>query len=122
MPNRSLPNRSLPNRSLPNRSLPNRSSPNRARRWVIEAIDHAWGEFPLPIAGIDSDNGSEFINHHFLHDCETRKITLRLGLRNQIRALDDAFAHYPCPATTSSSGGIDVRRHDSRRDPRDVSA
>ncbi|MFZ1912578.1 MAG: hypothetical protein WAU30_09490 [Propionicimonas sp.] len=73
------------NRSLPNRSLPNRSSPNRARRWVIEAIDHAWGEFPLPIAGIDSDNGSEFINHHFLHDCETRKITLRLGLHNQIR-------------------------------------
>ena len=69
---------------------------------MIEAIDHAWGEFPLPIAGIDSDNGSEFINHHFLHDCETRKITLRLGLHNQIRALDDALAHYSLPSNDQS--------------------
>lgn len=57
----------------------NRSVPNRARRWVIEAIDHAAGMFPFPIVGIDSDNGSEFINHHFLHYCETRKITITRG-------------------------------------------
>jgi len=57
----------------------NRSVPNRARRWVIEAIDHAAGMFPFPIVGIDSDNGSEFINHHFLHYCETRKITFTRG-------------------------------------------
>ena len=57
----------------------NRSVPNRARRWVIEAIDHAAGVFPFPIVGIDSDNGSEFINHHFLHYCETRKITFTRG-------------------------------------------
>lgn len=57
----------------------NRSVPNRARRWVIEAIDHAAGMFPFPIVGIDSDNGSEFINYHFLHYCETRKITFTRG-------------------------------------------
>ena len=57
----------------------NRSVPNRARRWVIEAIDHAAGMFPFPIVGIDSDNGSEFINHHFLHYCEERKITFTRG-------------------------------------------
>ena len=44
-----------------------------------EAIDHAAGMFPFPIVGIDSDNGSEFINHHFLHYCETRKITFTRG-------------------------------------------
>lgn len=57
----------------------NRSVPNRAHRWVIEAIDHAAGMFPFPIVGIDSDNGSRFINHHFLHYCETRKITFTRG-------------------------------------------
>lgn len=57
----------------------NRSVPNRARKWVVEAIDHAAGQFPFPILGIDSDNGSEFINHHLLHYCEARKITFTRG-------------------------------------------
>ena len=57
----------------------NRSVPNRARKWVMEAIDHAAGQFPFPIRGIDSDNGSEFINHHQLHYCEDRKITFTRG-------------------------------------------
>ena len=57
----------------------NRSVPNRARRWIVEAIDHAAGQSPFPIRGIDSDNGSEFINHHLLHYCETRKITFTRG-------------------------------------------
>ena len=30
---------------------------------------------PFPILGVDSDNGSEFINHHLLAWCERRKIT-----------------------------------------------
>lgn len=37
----------------------NRSVPNRARKWVIEAIDHAAAQFSFPIQGIGSDNGSE---------------------------------------------------------------
>lgn len=57
----------------------NRSVPNRARKWVIEAIDHAAGQFPFPIRGIDSDNGSEFINHHLLTYCEQREITFTRG-------------------------------------------
>ena len=57
----------------------NRSVPNRARRWVIEAIDHAAGVFPFPIRGIDSDNGSEFINHHLLAYCEQHHITFTRG-------------------------------------------
>ncbi len=57
----------------------NRSVPNRARIWVIEAIDHAAGMFPFPIRAIDSDNGSEFINHHLLAYCEQHKITFTRG-------------------------------------------
>lgn len=36
------------------------------------------GQFPFPIRGIDSGNGSEFINH-LLHYCEDRKITFARG-------------------------------------------
>lgn len=57
----------------------NRSVPNKARVWVIQAIDHAGGMFPFPIRGIDSDNGSEFINHHLLHYCEQHQITFTRG-------------------------------------------
>ncbi|GAA2243816.1 DDE-type integrase/transposase/recombinase [Rarobacter faecitabidus] len=57
----------------------NRSVSNKARRWVIEAIDHAAGMFPFPIRGIDSDNGSEFINHHLLAYCEQHQIAFTRG-------------------------------------------
>ena len=42
----------------------NRSVQNEAEKWVFEALQHVMGVFPFPIIGIDSDNGSEFINHH----------------------------------------------------------
>ena len=53
----------------------NRSVPNKAALWVAEAIDHAAGCFPFPVLGIDSDNGSEFINAHLFDYCTERKIT-----------------------------------------------
>ena len=37
------------------------------------------GSTPFPVKGIDSDNGSEFNNHHLLHYCETHKITFTRG-------------------------------------------
>jgi hypothetical protein len=63
----------------------NRSVPNKAAVFVTEAIDHAAGQFPFPILGIDSDNGSEFINAHLFDYCLTRKITFtrsRSGNKN----------------------------------------
>src|SRR5688572_10001402 len=42
----------------------NRSVKNKAMVWVVEAIGYAVARFPFPILGIDSDNGSEFINAH----------------------------------------------------------
>jgi hypothetical protein len=53
----------------------NRSVPNKARKWVIAALAEIGLVLPFPILGIDSDNGSEFINHHLLHWCEQRQIT-----------------------------------------------
>lgn len=49
--------------------------PNKAQRWVFEALQRKLPGFPFPILGIDSDNGSEFINYHLLRFCETQRIT-----------------------------------------------
>ena len=53
----------------------NRSVRNKARKWVIAALDDISASMPFPLLGIDSDNGSEFINHHLLAWCEGRKLT-----------------------------------------------
>ena len=48
---------------------------NKAQVHVFEAIKAASGRFPFKILGIDSDNGSEFINAHMLKYCIDNKIT-----------------------------------------------
>ncbi len=53
----------------------NRSVKNKAAIWVFEAIEYVLAQFPFPILGIDSDNGSEFINAHLLAWCDEHKIT-----------------------------------------------
>jgi hypothetical protein len=53
----------------------NRSVPNKAAVWVAQAMEHVRRVFPFPIEGVDSDNGSEFINAHFFDWCSTNKIT-----------------------------------------------
>jgi hypothetical protein len=53
----------------------NRSVPNKARKWVLAALEEIAAIMPFPILGIDSDNGSEFINHHLLTWCENHQVT-----------------------------------------------
>jgi len=63
----------------------NRSVKNKAEIWVFEALEYVIGQFPFPILGIDSDNGSEFINHHLFDYCTKHKITFtrsRSGNKN----------------------------------------
>jgi hypothetical protein len=63
----------------------NRSVPNKARKWVMAALDDITAVMPFPIRGIDSDNGSEFINFHLLDWCEKHQITFtrsRVGNKN----------------------------------------
>jgi hypothetical protein len=42
---------------------------------VRQAVHHARQRFPFPLLGIDSDNGSEFINQVFYKYCQDEKIT-----------------------------------------------
>lgn len=52
---------------------------------AFEAITHVCAQFPFPILGIDSDNGSEFINFHLFNYCKEHRITFtrsRAGNKN----------------------------------------
>jgi hypothetical protein len=53
----------------------NRAVRNKAQRWVFEALVDIRAHLPFPLRGIDSDNGSEFINHHLLRYCTEQQIT-----------------------------------------------
>lgn len=57
----------------------NRTVANKAAIHVVAAIEDASARFPFPILGIDSDNGSEFINAHLFDYCLARKITFTRG-------------------------------------------
>jgi hypothetical protein len=63
----------------------NRSVKNKAAIWVFEALQHVLRTFPVPILGIDSDNGSEFINAHLFNYCKENHLTFtrsRSGNKN----------------------------------------
>jgi len=49
--------------------------PNRGEQAVSTAIAHARTLLPMPVLGLDSDNGGEFINHHLFRYCAREKIT-----------------------------------------------
>lgn len=57
----------------------NRSVANKAAIHVVAAIKKASALFPFPILGIDSDNGSEFINAHLFDYCVANEITFTRG-------------------------------------------
>jgi hypothetical protein len=48
---------------------------NKAQKWVVEALPDIKTGLPFPLLGIDSDNGSEFINHSLLSWCDANRIT-----------------------------------------------
>jgi len=48
---------------------------NKAQRWVFAGIKEIKGRLPFAILGFDSDNGSEFINHHLIRYCGEQHIT-----------------------------------------------
>ena len=52
---------------------------NKAQRWTHAALECARRELPIPIKGIDTDNGSEFINHHLVSYCTDHNITFTRG-------------------------------------------
>ena len=51
----------------------------RGEEAVQRALNDVAGVLPFPLLGVDSDNGSEFINWHLKHWCEQRQIQLTRG-------------------------------------------
>lgn len=47
----------------------------KAQVWVLKALHDIQHDLPFPLLGIDSDNGGEFINNHFLRFCTASHIT-----------------------------------------------
>ena len=56
-----------------------RALKNKAQKWTMEAADDIRKAFPVPIKGIDSDSGSEFINLYFMKYCEKYRIIFTRG-------------------------------------------
>ena len=52
-----------------------RAVPNKAQRWVFEALRDIRATLPFPLLGLDSDNGSEFINNELYRYCVANRIT-----------------------------------------------
>jgi hypothetical protein len=48
---------------------------NKAQMHVFEGIQKIRGRLPVTVLGLDSDNGSEFINHHLRRYCDQENIT-----------------------------------------------
>jgi hypothetical protein len=62
-----------------------RSVLGKALKGVMAALDDIASVMPFPIRGIDSDNGSEFINFHLLDWCCRHQVTFtrsRVGNKN----------------------------------------
>nr|WP_101947178.1 DDE-type integrase/transposase/recombinase [Mycobacterium sp. 3519A] len=55
--------------------IENRSVPDRTAKCVLVALNDIARRMPFPLLGVDSDNGSEFINEHLLQWCQGRQIT-----------------------------------------------
>lgn len=47
---------------------------NKAQKWVFQAILDIRAKLPFPVLGIDSDNGSEFINDQLMRYCKKENI------------------------------------------------
>ena len=52
---------------------------NKSQVHVLAALKLIRQRLPFPLLGIDSDNGSEFINAHFLRYCHTEQLTFTRG-------------------------------------------
>ena len=52
---------------------------NKAQKHVFAALEHIRQDLPFPLLGIDSDNGSEFINDELVRYCDHEHLTFTRG-------------------------------------------
>ena len=48
---------------------------NKAQVWIVEGVQKIQAKVPFPLLGLDSDNGSEFINEALFRFCQEHQIT-----------------------------------------------
>lgn len=77
-----------------------RAVKNKAQRWVFEAFEQIRAQLPFELRGIDSDNGSEFINNHLCRYCEQQHLTFTRS--RPYRKNDNCFVEHPATGGTSS--------------------
>ena len=61
----------------------------KGQRFVVEALDEMRRTLPFASRGIDSDSGSEFINHHCYGWC--KKYGLQFTRGRPCRKIDNAY-------------------------------
>jgi hypothetical protein len=49
--------------------------PNKAQIWVFAALCKIRERLPFPLLGLDSDNGSEFVNNELLRYCQQQRLS-----------------------------------------------
>jgi hypothetical protein len=52
---------------------------NKGQRAVLAMLEEVGDRFPFPLLGIDSDNGSEFLNGHLIRYCQQKQLTYTRG-------------------------------------------
>jgi hypothetical protein len=62
---------------------------NKAQKHVFAALQHIRRQLPFPLLGLDSDNGSEFINDELVRYCDQEHLTFTRG--RQGRKNDNAY-------------------------------
>ena len=82
---------------------------NKAEKHVFAAIQRVRERLPFPLLGIDSDNGSEFINDELFRYCLREKITFTRGRAG--RKNDNAYVEQKSWSVVRRTVGY--RRYDS---------
>ena len=82
---------------------------NKAQVWVFAGLEKAKERFPFKILGIDSDNGSEFINGHLFRYCRENKITFTRS--RPYKKNDNCFVEQKNYSVVRRAVGY--RRHDT---------
>lgn len=62
----------------------------KGQRGIVEALSRIEAKLPFPLRGIDSDNGSEFINHHLFQFCSERSAAIQFTRSRAYKKDDNA--------------------------------
>jgi hypothetical protein len=89
-----------------------RAIKNKAQVWVFEALMDISCGLPFDINGIDSDNGSEFINNHLVKYCQDNEITFTRS--RPLRKNDNCFIEQKNYTVVRKTVGY--ARHDTQEE------